>query len=180
MGTAVPIVRNVADEIPISQASSFAAFQLLAAFVVAAEPWTAFEQFGDAVVQAGMDADSALAALRLDAEYFISSTPNDTDFADFVQFLQHLALCKGCSFGSLLRPSDATTWRPMSSASTGISRPNVAALHKQQWMYRLPQAKLLPVESHAPQPKPPFVSLPTAYRQMALSSPAPATPQSGG
>merc|ERR1712048_473539 len=81
-----------------------------------------------------------------------------------------MGLCKGW-IGSLLRPSDAVTWRPMNSLSTRISRPNAAALHKQQWMYRQPQAMLLPTDSRAVQQKPLHVFLPAAYRGVKASSP---------
>lgn len=123
--TAVPIRRNAEGEIPVTSASSAAAFHLLAHFVTCdAAASVVLEQLGDSVVHGG-NPQAALSALRLDAEYFLGSTTNDVDFTDFTQSLQQFAVHRGVSPGELLCPS-GMTW----SMHPGF-RPNVSKLNQQ-------------------------------------------------
>jgi len=122
--TALPIRRNAEDEIPVTSASSAAAFRLLAHFVTSPDtPANIFECFGEAVLNGGQ-AHEALSAFRLDAEYFLGSTTSDTDFHDFKGALQQFALQHGASPGLLLCPQ-GMAW----SVHSGV-RPDVARLHR--------------------------------------------------
>mmetsp|Transcript_52488 Transcript_52488/g.114589 ORF Transcript_52488/g.114589 Transcript_52488/m.114589 type:complete len:652 (-) Transcript_52488:103-2058(-) len=120
--TAVPIRCNDDGEILVSSPSSTAAFRLLAAFVTGSgDPKLAFERWGPALLAEG-PTQSILSAFRLDAEYFLASTTNDSDFADFSQALNDFALAQGVTRGDLLCPP-GMTW-----AGHAGHRPNVAKL----------------------------------------------------
>jgi len=123
--TAVPIRRNADGEIPVTSASSAAAFRLLAHVVTSPDDVAAvFERFGGALICEGQ-AQAALSALRWDAEYFLGSTTNDSDFHDFTQSLQQFALRHGVSPGLFLCPS-GMTW-----SVHRVVRPDVARLNQQ-------------------------------------------------
>lgn len=159
--TAVPIRRNPEGEIPVTSASSAAAFHLLAQFVTSdAEARMVLEHFGDAVITGGRvdddgHAQAALSALRLDAEYFLGSTTNDVDFGDFTQSLQQFAVQRGVSPGALLCPS-GMTW----SMHPGF-RPNVSKLNQQPAFGAVKgAAKPLPAMPPSPLSPPPLLPPP--------------------
>lgn len=126
--TAVPIAKNAAGEIVVTSASSTASFRLLVDFVAGCpgDPAAAFARHGNAAVAAAAatlagSIDEAAVVLRLDAEYFLGSTADDGDFATFMGLAQTLVEQCGSSRGSLLRPSDAISFR------TSAVRPAISA-----------------------------------------------------
>lgn len=158
--TAVPIRRNADGEIPVSSASSAAAFRLLAEFVTsdAAQTPKVLEQFGAALLGEDPNVHITLSALRLDAEYFLGSTTDDTDFADFTQSLQQLAARSGVSPGMLLCPSG------MSWCSHRGVRPDVSKLH--------PQTVATPFRANGkPVLSPPYTAPPAASVSQPLVTP---------